>query len=527
MNPTRRLFLRQLSLGTGALFLSRGPRAWAAASLPRSTPEEHGIASANIIAFLDAMAEAKHELHSFMLLRHGHVVAEGWWAPYAPALRHTMYSMSKSFTSTAVGFAVSEGKMSVEDRVVSFFPKQVPAAVSEHLAALRVKDLLTMSVGSAKEPTGTVVQTEDWVSTFLAQPIAHQPGSTFMYNSAATYMCSAIAQHVTGEKIIDYLRPRLFEPLGIVGATWETCPRGICTGGWGLSVPTEALAKFGQLYLQKGKWQDRQIIPAKWVDEATAFHIQQPIPAQPARPPEKNDWQQGYGYQFWRSQHGAYRGDGAFGQFTIVLPEQDTVIAMTGESSNMQGELDLVWEHLFPALKPNPLPADVAEQTKLRNKLVSLALPPPTGEATSATAQRVSGKTFAIEPGSTGITHLRFDFDPTSTTLIARAGETEHRVACGTGKWQEGETAFPNTPPRIIAGGTPPPGTRHRLVASGVWTDANTFTMTWRYHETPHHDTITCRFDGDTVKVSFLSSIALKRNKPNDTRNVLAGRISA
>ncbi len=525
MNPTRRLFLQQLGLGAGAFVLSRGSRAWSADGLPRSTPEAEGVASPGILAFLDAIAQSKYELHSFMLVRHGRVVAEGWWAPHAPGLRHTMYSMSKSFTSTAVGFAVAEGKLSVEDRVASFFPKELPAKVDDHLASLRVSDLLTMSVGNAKEPTGTVVASENWVRTFLAQPIAHTPGSTFMYNSAATYMCSAIVQHLTGEKIVDYLRPRLFEPLGIEGATWETCPRGINTGGWGLSVQTEALAKFGQLYLQKGAWNRRQLLPAKWVEEATSFHIQQPAPAKPTRPNEQNDWMQGYGYQFWRCRHRAFRGDGAFGQYTIVLPEQDAVIAMTGESPNMQGELDLVWEHLLPAMKDAPLPADSAAQARLRQTLSSLAITPPAGQPTSETAARVSGKTFTIEPGQLGITSVKFAFDAASSVITAHAGETEHRIACGSGKWQLGDTAFPGTPPRIITGGTPPPGTRYRLAASGVWKDADTFEMTWRYIETPHHDTVTCRFDGDGVKISFGSSIAAKRANPDSTRPVLVGRM--
>ncbi|MEW6306855.1 MAG: serine hydrolase [Verrucomicrobiota bacterium] len=254
-NSTRRIFLQQLGLAGAGLATFTGCRTTPGVSgngpLPRSTPEAEGVSSAGILAFLDAIARSKHELHSFMLVRHGRVVAEGWWFPYTRFDVHTMYSMSKSFTSTAVGFAVAEGRLTVEDRVLSFFPEERPAQVSENLALLRVKDLLTMSVGNEKEPTQTVVKEENWVKTFLAQSITHRPGSTFMYNSAATYMCSAIVQKLTGQKILDYLEPRLFEPLGITGATWETCPRGINTGGWGLSIPTEAMAKFGQLYLQK------------------------------------------------------------------------------------------------------------------------------------------------------------------------------------------------------------------------------------------------------------------------------------
>src|SRR5207302_5791472 len=155
--------------------------------------------------------------------------------------------------------------------------------------------------------------------------------------------------------------------------------------GWGLSIQTEGLAKFGQLYLQKGAWNGRQILPAKWVEEATTFKIQQPSPAKPSRPKEQNDWLQGYCYQFWRCQHNAFRGDGAFGQFTIVMPEQDAVIAITGESNNLQGEVDLVWEHLLPAMKESPLPADPQSHERLQQSLASLALTPPHGQPASPT----------------------------------------------------------------------------------------------------------------------------------------------
>lgn len=387
---SRRHFLHRLTLATAGtlaapLWLPR--LAQAGFSLPRSdSPEAQGVSSAGILAFLEAAAKGGFELHGFILARHGQVVSEGWWAPYAPELRHTLYSLSKSFTSTAVGLAVTEGKLRVEDRVLSFFPEEAPATVSENLAALRVRDLLTMSVGNEKEPTGVTTQSENWVKTFLAQSITHPPGSTFLYNSTATYMLSAIVQRVTGQKVVDYLQPRLFGPLGIENPTWETCPRGINTGGWGLSIPTEGIAKFGQLYLQKGQWQGQQLIPAAWVEEATTFKIQQPTPAKPKRPQETNDWTQGYCYQFWRCTHHAFRGDGAFGQFCIVLPEHDAVIAINAETSDMQGEIDLVWEHLLPAFHTDPLPADSATASHLRETLSALTLAVPKGHPASPIA---------------------------------------------------------------------------------------------------------------------------------------------
>jgi len=247
-------------------------------SLPRSTPEAEGVSSKAIITFLDSAAtNTRTEFHSFMLLRHGKVIAEGWWDPYRPDLKHTMYSASKSFTSTAVGFAVKEKKLSIEDKIISFFPDKLPDSISPFLEQLKVKHLLMMSTGQRREPPTT---TQDWVKSYLETPVDIEPGTRYRYSSLATFMLSAIVQKVSGQKVIDYLTPRLFEPLGIEGIDWETAPGGINTGGWGLRVKTEDMAKLGQLYLNKGKWNGKQLLPEKWVEEATSLKIQQrPDPA--------------------------------------------------------------------------------------------------------------------------------------------------------------------------------------------------------------------------------------------------------
>ncbi len=532
MTQNRRVFLQQVAYGAAGLGLasflpscSTVSSPTGSSQLPRSAPEAEGVASAGILAFLEGAERNRHELHSFMLVRHGRVVAGGWWSPYAAPLNHTMYSMSKSFTSTAVGLAVAEGKLRVDDRVVSFFPNDLPDKVDENLAALRVKDLLTMSVGNEKEPTQAMVQEENWVKTFLAAPITHRPGTTFMYNSGATYMLSAIVQQVTGQKLVDYLKPRLFDPLAIAGATWETCPRGINVGGWGLNIRTEGLAKFGQLYLQKGLWQGRQVLPAAWVEEATTFKIQQPVPATPNRPNDQNDWLQGYCYQFWRSTHKAFRGDGAFGQFTLVMPDQEAVLAITSETKDMQGELDLVWAHLLPAMAEKPLASDRRTQAQLRDKLGSLALLAPRGLSTAAAGPRVSGKTYQLESNPLGLQRAVFTFRNDACVLTMRDARDDYRIACGLEKWRLGETALPGTPPRLVSGGAPKPGIASKLAASGTWKDENTFEMAWRYYETPHHDTVSCRFEGEKLAMTFLSSIAQMSPSPKDKRPTLLGKI--
>ncbi|MFI5270212.1 MAG: serine hydrolase domain-containing protein, partial [Chloroflexota bacterium] len=246
-----------------------------AIALPRSTPEAQGIPSSAIQAFLDAAEQDVQHLHSVMLLRHGHVVAEGWWTPYGPGDPHMLFSLSKSFTSTAIGLLVAEGRLSIDDSVLSHFPAEAPPEPSRFLQAMRIRHLLSMSTGHAADTTRAVFghTTPDWTRAFLAQPVEFEPGTHFVYNTAATYMLAAITQRLTGMTLVEYLQPRLFAPLGIATPTWETSPEGINLGGTGMSATTEDIARFGQLYLQRGVWQGARLIPEAWVAEATAFQV--------------------------------------------------------------------------------------------------------------------------------------------------------------------------------------------------------------------------------------------------------------
>lgn len=509
--------------------------------LPRSAPEAQGIPSSALLDFLDAVAGSRHELHSLMVVRHGHVVAEGWWKPYAAERKHMLYSLSKSFTSTAVGLAVSDGKLSIDDPVISFFEADLPADISPNLRALRVKHLLMMAAGQPDDSMPHLRNEQNWPRAFLARPITYEPGTHFLYNSGATYMLSAIVQHATGQRVLDFLRPRLFEPLGITGMTWETCPRGINTGGWGLSVPTEALAKFGQLYLQRGQWHDRQLIPASWIEQATTFKIQQPPSAGHSLEELKqtSDWHQGYCYQFWRCRHDAFRGDGAYGQFMIVMPEQDAVVAITAETADMQSELNLVWDHILPGMRSNPLPADRATHSQLQKRLAALVLNPPRG-ISAPDARRYSGQVYQLEPNQLGLTTVEFQFAGRRSTFTAttqfrfhtlpagrnRMGRADpsarYPIVCGHETWVEGVTSLPGTPPRLTSGDLRPV----KVAASGTWTSPATFVMTWRFYETPHHDTVTARFDGNTVELEILDSIAAMAAHPRPSV-VLKGKTAA
>jgi CubicO group peptidase (beta-lactamase class C family) len=353
-------------VGIAVLFTSNWCIAADPIRLPRSTPEAQGMSSERIREFIEAANSKVDTLHSVIIVRHGSVVAEGWWKPEAPDKKHVLHSLSKSFTSTAVGFAVAEGKLSIDDPVLKFFPDEAPAEQSSNLKGMRVRDLLTMSTGHQAECKFTAET--PWVTTFLAHPVPHKPGTHFQYNSPATYMCSAVVQKVTGQTVLDYLKPRLFEPLGIENPEWGTSPQGITVGGWGLHIRTEDIAKFGQLYLQKGKWNGKQLILESWINEATGRQVS--TGSDPDR-----DWDQGYGFQFWRCRHGAFRGDGAFGQFCVVLPQQDTVIAITADTKDMQAELNVVWDKLLSAFQSESLPANPDAVAKLKQALDGLTVP--------------------------------------------------------------------------------------------------------------------------------------------------------
>ena len=339
--------------------------------LPRSTPEAQGISSRAILDFVQGVDKNVNTLHSFMIVRRGQVIAEGWWKPEAADKPHVLHSLSKSFNSTAVGLAIHDGKLSLDDPVLKFFPADAPADPSDNLKAMTVRDLLTMSCGHETEPKAVLGAPS--VKQFLAHPVPHKPGTHFLYNTMGSYVLSAIVTKVTGQTELEYLKPRLFEPLGIENPRWDKSPEGNSLGGYGLFLRTEDIAKFGQLYLQKGMWNGRQLVPREWVEQATSKQVSTD---KESHSKIGGDWQQGYCFQFWRCRHNCFRGDGAAGQFCVVMPEEDAVVAITAETGNMQGELNEIWEHLLPAFHAEALSEDAAIQEKLKEAVGKLVAHP-------------------------------------------------------------------------------------------------------------------------------------------------------
>ena len=455
-------------------------------SLPRSSPELEGVSSTAILDFVQTADRESESLHSMILVRHGKVVAEGWWAPYDPDSRHELYSLSKSFTSTAVGLAIAEGKLSLDDQVSTFFPDDMPAEPSSQLKAMRIRDLLTMSTGHTSEPK--FGKSDTWTKTFLGHTVTHKPGTFFMYNTPATYMLSAIVQKQTGSSTLEYLKPRLFEPLGIEDPTWGTSPQGISLGGYGLSVRTEDIAKFGQLYLNQGKWGDRQLVPAEWIAAATSRQVSNG--SNPA-----SDWEQGYGYQFWRCRHGHYRGDGAFGQYCIVMPEQDAVLAITSGTKDMGAVLKLVWDKLLPGMKEQPLEPNQLSEQKLREALAKLTVPTQSGEASSATFSSIDKKRFSFTKNDRELEGVSLEKSSDGNfILVTQTGGSEHRIACGDKTWVKGKSRFGSYPEQAIA-------------ACGAWTSESEYTAKLCLYETPFCLTTRLQFKGDEIIVNVESNV--------------------
>jgi CubicO group peptidase (beta-lactamase class C family) len=425
-------------------------------TLVRATPESLGIPSGAVMAWLDELERIAPNFHSLMIVRHGKVAAEGWWAPNGPDIPHELYSVSKSFTSTAVGMAISEGRFGLDDTVLSFFPNEAPAQVGSNLAAMKVRHLLAMCTGHDES---TVDQAEhdtkgDLIRRFLALPVPEAPGSRFVYNTPASYMLSAIVQKRTGLNLVDYLEPRLFEPLGIDRPAWESDSQGVAMGGFGLELRTEEIARFGQLYLQKGVWDGRRLISAEWIEAATSVQID-------ARPSFNlnPDWRQGYGYQFWRGRHDSFRADGAFGQFCIVVPGADLVVAMTAGIGPMHLVTEALWDLVLARLAPGPLPEDSATRQGLVARLAALRLAPETGESASPLEEDLAGVEFAVDPNPFQIGALRLEFSPRGGRLIVRsgAGGRPRIVEFGRGEWRKGTSALV------------PQWRGLPLIASGVW----------------------------------------------------------
>ncbi|MBO0984128.1 serine hydrolase [Rathayibacter sp. SD072] len=395
-------------------------------SLPRSSPSSRGVDAAGVLALVDSLDAAPGiEPHGFVLVRGGSVVAEGWWAPYTAERLHLLYSYSKSFTATAVALAVAEGLVDLDATVLSYFPELDDEVTDPRSRSIRVRHVLAMASGHREETIdrARAIDPVDMVRGFLLLPPEEEPGSVFAYNQPCTFAAAAIVQRVSGGSLVDFLRPRLLDPLGIGEVAWTRDASSREIGYSGLHATTEAAAALGLLYLQEGRWGSEQLLDPAWVAEASTAQV--PTPAE-----GNADWRQGYGFQFWRSSHG-YRADGAYGQFGLVLPEHDAVLAITGQTTDTEGLLARVWEHLLPALLPSGSPVPSGAEQALARRLGALGLPP----LEPAAGDVAPGRFRPSHSDVLSLTGLEISAERSGWTLALIEGEDRLLIAPGSGEW--------------------------------------------------------------------------------------------
>lgn len=478
--------------------------------LERATPESQGVPSAAIAALVHGANTRGYNLHSLMVLRHGKVVAEGWWAPYKPDVPHMMFSVSKSVTAMAIGMLVSEGRADLDEEMLGVFPNLATDAAKANARGLLVRHVLAMATGHAIDTMEIMraLPNEDWVSIFFGVPIEYPPGTHFLYNSGASYVLAAMVMARTGLSVRDYLQTRLFQPLGIAQSPWESNPRGINFGASGLRLTTEDLAKLGQLHIDWGVWAGKRVMSEEWVAQASAVQVSN------GSDPE-DDSQQGYGFQLWRSRHGSFRLSGRYGQFAVVMPEQDMVVAMTAGVKNNRVVPGLIWETLLPVLHADPLPEDLVAQNELGTLLSTQAVPVSTYLAVDPPfVATLAGRRIVLSFNLIGASEMTLSFtqDSIDMTVRRRDGGIE-TLPAGRRKWFSGSTRmWPYEEMQQVA-----------LESRAGWLDATTLEFRQQCVETPFARNWRLEFDGaDDVTVS----VGLDNGFWVERTEVVAGKLS-
>ncbi|TNM64352.1 serine hydrolase [Streptomyces sp. NP160] len=485
--------------------------------MPVASPSQQGVDARGVLALLDALQEHPHvDPHSLVVVRHGHVVARGWWAPYAPDQPHLLYSLSKSFTATALGLAVADGTLSLDARLVDALPELAASATSDRARSLTLRHLVGMGSGHLAETwdRAQAADPDEPLRGFLGIEPEREPGTVFAYNQPCTYAVGAAVQRARGETLLGQLGPRLFEPLGVAGTErfgWQQHPRGRDLGFTGLHATTDAVAALGVLLLQRGRWGERQLLPTAWVDEASRAHL--PTPHEP-----EVDWQQGYGFQLWRQRHG-FRGDGAYGQFMLVLPEHDAVVAITSDTPDMQAVLDAVWTHLLPALGDDGSGGADADE-ELAQRLAGLALPPAAGAPEPSDGPTWDGLLLTpsevLRPGDAALEDVRVERRDGAWWLrVQESAAPEGGQAVATGQqvgagWRfevpvvPGEHRLVEAPvPDELGGGAVP------LAVSGGWVRAvggsESLRVEVRFLQTPHRLVVTGESASASVRARWVT----------------------
>lgn len=474
--------------------------------LERTTPESTGVRSADILHLVDELERCGTQMHGLMILRHGKVIAEGWWSPFAPGMRHGCQSLTKTYTSTAIGLLYDEGQVRLDEKVADIFPEYLPEQVQDRIRRITVRDALCMSCGMYRMPD---VTSPDWLREYFTIETEKEPGDGFFYNSATSSMLAAVVRKKTGKSLLEYLRPKLFDKIGIDADNLRILPMpdGADNGGGGLFSTTEDNARLMQLYLNRGVWDGERVLSEEWVRMATS--------RQNSTEEDRGirDCRLGYGFQMWMCRpEGVYRADGAYGQYSIVFPEQDMVVAIN-ETARLgvwpQKVLDILWDEFMPRMPEKdacPLPEDpeAAETLRLRMKGLRTApavyAPIPEWAKETGTAGYILEENhLSVAPGTyhgllgvrkTKIERAAFSFRLCETMQITFRQDGEDYVfdvgMDGNGRFNE------KLPAWLVP---------QKTYVRGVWEGEKRLTVWFCYPETCFEKKFTFTFGKDKIEI--------------------------
>ncbi len=450
----------------------------------KATPESCGISSKNIIDFTEALCQAQGDLetHSFLIIRHGKLVCEGYFAPYNKDTQHSLFSVSKSFTSMAIGFLVDEGKISVDDYIHTYFPELINEDINKENLKIKIHDLLSMSFGQQGGAVHEGQKRSDaMLYDFFYRNKDIECGTEFRYDSYGTYMLSALVKKLTGMNVPEYLMPKLFNPLGINQPYYLKDSIGINVGYTGMRMTLRDLAKVGYVYLNGGKWEGEQLISKEWIDIATKKHID-------TNSPTGEDWQQGYCYQLWKGRYNTTRLCGANGQMCVIMPDYDAIFVVNSGYDNpkIKNVLEAFYENIMLNMKHKPLEEDKENFEKLEKVLENLKITFKFSEM-SPMAEIVNGNTYKI-PEKGVYKAVKFDFDKDQVEVTLLSDEKDFQFTAGFTKPVWGKTVGTHF-------STLEQSDNSETVATAVWNTKKDLEITLRLIGTPSIVKVVADFD--------------------------------
>ena len=455
-----------------------------------ATPESAGVPSRAVTAFLKRLDDNELCMHGVMLFKNGKLLAEGYAPPYTADRKHRMYSISKSFTALGIGIMADEGKLTLDDRIVGHFPEYAPGPVHPFLAEATIRDMLTM-----RDCHNSTLRTiGEWFST----PPTHPAGTVFMYNTTCTNLLCAIIERISGGTLMEYLYPRMLEPIGFtpgcacIKGTW-----GYSWSGSGIICTPGDLAKVAMLCMNGGVWDGRRLISESFIKEAVSKQTDNYIAN------DDPEHQQGYGYQIWRTR---FNGFGFFGmgtQLAVALPDKDLLLITTGDTQGTTGGsasvLRSFWETVVPSVIDGVLPEDRSAQQELEDALNDVGLLKMKGAAESPVVNNISGKTYRLFDNTNGWKTARFEFGGGGGAIIYETGRGIKKIPFGFGafkRFEFPETHFPGMEMRV------PSGIGYESYASAGWSDERTLNiLCYLIGDYCGNLRITAVFDGDRATI--------------------------